>query len=360
MRVLHFADLHLDAAFAGLGPAAGRMRRRAIRGTLHAIADLAVEEKVEAVLCAGDLYEHDRIVPDTVAFLCEVFGRLQPIRVYIAPGNHDWHGAASVYRRSVLPGNVHVFDGDRFEAAELAEGLTLWGAAFRAPRRETGFLDGFRVDRGGVHVALFHGSEGGSFRFESSAKQRYAPFRREQIAEAGLLHAFVGHHHTPVDDELFTYPGNPDPLTFGESGPRGAVLADIRTDRVTRRRVAVARTVVHDLVLDVSGCMHADSLRERLVDLLGGRRGFARVTIQGDLSADFDLRLADLAGVRGESRRSAAPRARRDPPGVRPGCARGRDHGARRVRSTGDVVGSRDGPQAAGCHHGAACVPRPR
>ncbi|MGH7502577.1 MAG: metallophosphoesterase family protein [Longimicrobiales bacterium] len=299
MRILHFADLHLDAGFSALGPVAGRLRRRAIRDTLKAIAGVAKDENVDAIFCAGDLFEQERIVPDTVHFLHDVFRGLDPIPIYIAPGNHDWYGAASAYRRQPLPENVHVFEEDTLQPVDLDEGLTLWGASFRQPHKAQGDLDSFRVDRDGVHLALFHGSENGSFRFEAGTKKRYAPFQRDQIAGAGFRHAFVGHHHVPADDDLFTYPGNPEPLTFGEEGPRGVVIASIENNGITTRRITVARTRVHELVLDVTGCTNADCLRERFLDVLGSLKGFARVTVRGELQTDVDLTRADLAGIRG-------------------------------------------------------------
>ena len=75
MRILHFADLHLDAPFAWAGPETARLRRRNRRETLTRILQLADEERVDAVLCAGDLFEHERFTPDTVTFLRESFAR---------------------------------------------------------------------------------------------------------------------------------------------------------------------------------------------------------------------------------------------------------------------------------------------
>ena len=73
MRLLHFADLHLDAPFAWARPETARLRRRNRRETLTRILQLADDEGVDAILCAGDLFEHERFTPDTVAFLRESF-----------------------------------------------------------------------------------------------------------------------------------------------------------------------------------------------------------------------------------------------------------------------------------------------
>ena len=132
MRLLHFADLHLDAPFAWARPETARLRRRNRRETLTRILQLADDEGVDAILCAGDLFEHERFTPDTVAFLRESFARTdRPI--YVAPGNHDWYSARSPYALEEWSPNVHVFTDARLTPVELADGLTLWGAAHRAP-----------------------------------------------------------------------------------------------------------------------------------------------------------------------------------------------------------------------------------
>jgi len=154
------------------------------------------------------------------------------------------------------------------------------------------------VDRGGVNIALFHGSELGDLSAQGADKSPHAPFREEEIAESGLNHAFVGHYHCPRDAALHTYPGNPDPLSFGETGLRGAVLATIRHDgSVERSRRRVAFTQLHEVEVDVTGC----STRQEIRDLVEGRitslRGAARVLIQGELARDVDISESDLLGL---------------------------------------------------------------
>src|SRR5262249_22488932 len=138
-------------------PAFARRRRQALRDTLMRIVGVAAELRLDAVLCGGDLYEHERFSPDTAAFLRSAFETLYPTPIYIAPGNHDWCGAESLYRQVQWSPTVHVFNGPRLEPVRLADGLTLWGGAHCTPANTPGFLEGFAVDRGGAHIALFHG-----------------------------------------------------------------------------------------------------------------------------------------------------------------------------------------------------------
>ena len=299
MRVLHFADLHLDAPFRWAPLDLARGRRQALRQTLQRICELAVEQGVDVVTCGGDLYENERFTPDTAQFLQATFAELDPMPVFLAPGNHDWFGAKSLYRQADWSPNVHVFNVGALTPFPLADGLTLWGAGHRAPANTPGFLDDFRVDRGGVHIALFHGSERGAFGFQEEGKVPHAPFHAEQVSRAGLDHALLGHFHKPVDAPTYTYPGNPDPLTFGETGSRGAVLVEIAGDgAVTKKRFSVATSAVHDVLVDVTGVTHADEVGQRVLDQVGSLAGVVRVTLSGELGPDVDLRLQDILALR--------------------------------------------------------------
>jgi DNA repair exonuclease SbcCD nuclease subunit len=291
VRLLHFADLHLDTPFRWAGAERARRRRHALRTTLRRIVDLAHSCRVDAVLCAGDLYEQDSFTPDTAAFVVDAFERLAPIPVYVAPGNHDWLGPESLYRQVRWPAHVHVFDADRLAPVPLAPGITLWGAAHLGPAGTRGFLRGASVDGPGIHLALFHGAEytGGG------EADPHAPFTAGELPEAGIHHAFCGHYHAPRDAPHHTYPGNPDPLTFGETGERGVVLATVGGDgSLSRERRRVASSLVHDIALDVSGCATGDDVRELVAGRLRGLAGDARVTLRGELQAGAEVQDVDV------------------------------------------------------------------
>ncbi|MFV1980765.1 MAG: exonuclease SbcCD subunit D [Rhodothermia bacterium] len=298
MRFVFFADLHLDSAFVWAGSESGARRRQALRDVLKNILNLADEVEADGILCAGDLYEHDRYTSDTREFLRQTFAEThRPI--YISPGNHDYFGSRSLYAQDIWPANVTIFQQPELTPIDLTDGLTLWGAAFTQPTRPNGFLsDGFRVDRDGRNIALFHGSEKLGIERESGRKNPYAPFDTQEIENAGLDHAFVGHFHQPKDDEFFTYPGNPDPLSFGETGERGAVIVEISSDGTLKReRRIVSVSEIHDLELDVTGSSSFDDVRDRAAELLSGLSGAARITVTGDVSPDIELvpgRLTDV------------------------------------------------------------------
>src|SRR5947208_8052440 len=85
MKLLHFADLHLDAPFAWASLEGARLRRRNRRQALTRILELASIEGCDAILAAGDLFELDRVRPDTLEFLRSAFAEVG-IRSMWRPG----------------------------------------------------------------------------------------------------------------------------------------------------------------------------------------------------------------------------------------------------------------------------------
>lgn len=298
MRLVLFSDLHLDAGFAWANPTGARKLRGVLREALLAVMQLAKESEADAVLCGGDLYEHERFSPDTAEFVRSTFEDVHPLPIYVAPGNHDWYGAESLYSRTAWSPNVHVFETDRLHPVELADGVTLWGAAHRAPANTDNFLDGFRVDRGGINLGLFHGSERRGIALQGEGKAPHAAFEAVQIEGSGLDHAFLGHYHNPREAESFTYPGNPAPLAFGETGERGAVVVEVSgSGAITRTKHRVTGQRILGLEVDVTGCASSQEVRDRAAAVLRGSSGVARLTLEGELGVEVDVRPGDLADV---------------------------------------------------------------
>lgn len=305
MKIVHFSDLHLDTPFswAGASGDVARRRREALRTTLLNIIELTREVDADALFCGGDLYEHDRFTPDTAEFLRSSFASLGSTPVFIAPGNHDRFDSQSIYALNRWSDNVHVFREPRLEPVQLDDGLTLWGAGHRVPANTPGFLDDFKASGDSIHIALFHGSEQTWWsEQEDGKKQPHAPFEAEQVPASGLSHVFLGHYHRPRDAEYHTYPGNPDPLEFGEDGERGAVVATINSDgSVVRQRHQVAVTRIHDLLLDVTGATNRGDIRDRVLALTDGLEGLARVTVHGEMDPSVELHTKDLHDLLGAS-----------------------------------------------------------
>lgn len=85
MRFLHTSDWHVGRAIRG------RSRTGEFAAALEEVVQIALDESVDAVLLAGDVYEHRAPAPDADAVVFDAFLRLRDaaIRVVAIPGNHD-------------------------------------------------------------------------------------------------------------------------------------------------------------------------------------------------------------------------------------------------------------------------------
>jgi len=93
-KFIHAADIHLDSPLRGLsgqeGNAIARVRT-ANREALDTPVGLAIEEKVDFLVIAGDLYDGDWRDYKTGLFFAAQMGRLnkEGIPVYLLHGKHD-------------------------------------------------------------------------------------------------------------------------------------------------------------------------------------------------------------------------------------------------------------------------------
>jgi len=85
VRFLHTADWHVGKAIRG------RSRNEEFAAALDELVGIAVDEGVDAVLLAGDVYEHRSAAPEADSIVFDAFLRLHDagIRVVAIPGNHD-------------------------------------------------------------------------------------------------------------------------------------------------------------------------------------------------------------------------------------------------------------------------------
>jgi exonuclease SbcD len=301
-QILHFADLHLDHSFAssGLPAAVGTWRRADLRATLGRILTLAREQKVDAVTIAGDLYEQSYTLADTVDFLVQQFTRLAPIRVFIAPGEHDSFTNDSLYALTRWPENVTVFSQGRLSGVELSPGIHLWGAAC-PPARGQKALDNFHVDRDGVNLLLLHAAdvEGAKPGHETLFSVDAATVRA-----AGFDFALLGHQHQgrlwPKDSPRCVYPGSPEPLAPEEAdGAHQVVLLNVQDTICTPKLIPICQWHYHSLKVDLTKCTSLDEASEHIVQTLhtirGGDNERSICTVKLTGVADFPLNVEALA-----------------------------------------------------------------
>ena len=148
-KIVHAADFHLDSAFGGLPTDKARERRRESRELADRLADLVRAEEAEIVLLAGDLFDGERVFPETLERLKAALASMG-CPVFIAPGNHDPYTPHSPYAATDWPENVHIFHSEAIESVLLPDlACVVHGAAFTSPERTSPPLAGFSAPEDG-------------------------------------------------------------------------------------------------------------------------------------------------------------------------------------------------------------------
>jgi len=302
-RILHIADVHLDMAFGGVDASLGARRGEQLREAFERALQLARERRIDAVCIAGDLYEDGRAGSDRAAYLGRMLGDLAPIRVFVSPGNHDPHTAASIYERiNPMPDNVLIFNRRRFSSVALADGITLWGFAHEHDIDRDPAIADFVCEGPGTHVLLFHGSDRDRL---PPGKDAVAPFSSGEIERTGAAHAMVGHFHGQLEGARYAYPGSLEPHTFGQTGRHTAAIVTVEEGRVRSEFVDVNHVRYADLDFDVGqfGDRAAlfDALSARLAEESGGNGiTYSRVRLGGEVQPTLDLDVYRLEETLGE------------------------------------------------------------
>lgn len=87
-RFLHLADVHLDTPFQSKDKQLRIYLRESIRKAFQKAVDIALSQRVNAVLIAGDLFDNETLSFATERFILEQMARLKDgkVMVFYAPG----------------------------------------------------------------------------------------------------------------------------------------------------------------------------------------------------------------------------------------------------------------------------------
>lgn len=269
-RFLHAADIHLDSPMCGLerydGAPVDRIRtgtRRALEG----LVALAIAERVDFVLIAGDLYDGDWRDYNTGLFLRRTLGKLSEARipVFIIAGNHD---AENKMTRSLsMPAGIQMLATDRPQTVRLDDlGVAIHGQGFAtAAVTQDLSLHYPEAARGYLNIGMLHTCVSGA-----EGHERYAPCSVAGLRTRGYDYWALGHIHLRQnvnDDPSIAFPGNLQGRHVRETGPKGCLIVDAEPGsppRSTFHRLDVLRWEVRDL--DASDLEHPDDLLDLAVE----------------------------------------------------------------------------------------------
>jgi DNA repair exonuclease SbcCD nuclease subunit len=225
LKILHTADWHLGRGFPSFRDEDQPNLTRARIEAVDKLLGLAESYAVNAVLCAGDLFDEPTPPETWWKELLRLFDRRKwsDRPVFLLPGNHDPLRPNSVWAeghafRAGLPAWVHVVDRDDFEFTLSPEAVlyavpcrSQAGAddpTLRIPARQAGDAR--------IRIGMVHGQT-----YDVVGHQTNFPITADATQQRGLNYLALGDTHGfrefPPKTAPAVYPGAPEAATFSET-----------------------------------------------------------------------------------------------------------------------------------------------
>ncbi|WP_416828662.1 metallophosphoesterase family protein [Ectobacillus polymachus] len=270
LRFIHAADLHLDSPFKGMENEIPqdlftRMKESTFR-SFSRIVQVAIEEKVDFILLAGDLYDLETRSLRAQLFLRNEFQLLDEHRipVYIIHGNHDHLGGH--FAEMKFPPNVAVFEKDRVEYKPFYKNNQLLAYIYGFSYLQQAVLENMtsqyeKTEQAPYHIGMLHGSVE-----EASDHSRYAPFLVRELLDKQFHYWALGHiHKRNVLNEQppIIYSGNIQGRHRKETGEKGCYLVTLEGSSASHTFIPTADVIWEEASISIEGLQHVDELLAR-------------------------------------------------------------------------------------------------
>lgn len=281
LRLLHTADVHLGARHADLGEAASAQRERQF-AAFRASVDLAIAERVDLFLVAGDLFDSNVQPRRSAERVAAELARLAEARIrsVLIPGTHDVYDRSSVYRAYDLPALAGVRPAEDMVVVLTptrpwvhlpALDAVVHGPVFatkRAPHSPLRDLAAVQTPPATWKLGLLHAS----IAIPGRTEHDEVVVTVDEIAASGLDYLALGHWHSAqvakAKSVTYAYAGAPEPVAVDQDRG-GKVLLVTLEEADGRRTVAidervVGRTSFQRLDLDAATVGSQPALVEKL------------------------------------------------------------------------------------------------
>ena len=283
IRILHCADLHLDAPFSMKSPRRAERHRTELRSDLSSVTLMLKQQKFDLCLISGDMFDRNEVTPETRALIEREFANCPDCRFILAAGNHDPLTEASPYRYFDFPSNVTVLPAERTVVHLDDLGADVYGYSFDGKNNGDNPVTGWKIeDPGRINILCVHGDV-------DNPSSPYGPCTREDIGRSGFDYVALGHVHKGTDLQnengvFWAYPGCLEGRGFDETGYKGVLAGTLEKGSAELSFVRISKRRYEIIECDVGGCDRAEALaRAKAAVKAAGDDTVIRLVLKGEV-----------------------------------------------------------------------------
>jgi DNA repair protein SbcD/Mre11 len=237
-KFVHAADLHLDSPFQNLkrkGNLPVEELKAASRDAFSALIKLCLDENVDFLLLAGDIYDGEWRDVQPAIFLGKQLQRLAKagIPTYIILGNHDASNKGVKGFKTFVEDNAVVFSATEAETSEVPGlAVAIHGQSFASREMTENLARGYPgPTKSSFNIGLLHTALEGR-----DGHDNYAPTTVPELTAKGYDYWALGHIHKKEvvsEDPYIVFSGNLQGRSIRELGPKGAYLIEVEDGGVS-------------------------------------------------------------------------------------------------------------------------------
>lgn len=286
MKLIHCADLHLDARMeSSLPREKARERRLELLRTFTRMVERAASQGVAAILICGDLFDAKTISARARSCVRDAIVQHPKITFYYLQGNHDQNSFLTDWED--LPENLKTFGTDWTTYEQ--DGVRITGAEITGETAD-GLLERLFLSANHTNIVMLHGMA-----TEYGSGDRREGFSLRKLRGRNIDYLALGHIHSYRREQLdergqWCYCGCLEGRGFDECGEKGYVELNIQDGRVSADFIPFAERSLHEAAVDISGAGTQEDIGRLVRDALQGipKRDMVKIVLTGEVSPEAE------------------------------------------------------------------------
>lgn len=293
IKILQCGDMHFDTPFRELDSKLSIVSKEELLEVLTRIIDICIKNSVDIMMMTGDIFDNLTVNKKTLTFITQELKKIEHIRIFISPGNHDPYNSNSFYKMIDWPSNVHIFKSE-MESVYIEELNTMvWGAAFNKPHIKESLLKGVNPKSDCINLMVLHGeisqSEGGN---------NYNPITLKDIGESGVDYIALGHRHTYSGilrerNTSYAYAGCPQGRGFDETLDKGVILGEVYKGGVNLEFKRTSKRNYYVVEVDISKGLSNEEIKSIILNEINEEdraKNFYKIVLVGAVESYLNLK----------------------------------------------------------------------
>jgi len=298
IKFIHTGDLHLGLQFENLffSRVIASRRRTEIWTTFERIVNKAIEDRVDFLFIAGDLFEEKYFTLGDMKRVKEILERAKNVNIIITAGNHDTLNKNSLYHMIEWPENISIFNNKGLNSKIFEDkNVCVYGYSWDMAENNKNVFEDFQgLNEEKINILVIHGDV-----FNKNSK--YLPLDKNYISSLGFNYIALGHIHKPeIFSNKMAYCGSPEPLNFGEIGEHGIIQGKVSKENTEIQFLPFSQRMFLEKNIEINENMSYTDILNSIKKCDEGKNlneNFYKIILNGTIDRDINLDIDDLIRI---------------------------------------------------------------